>query len=234
MVPRAPPAIASPPVLRSDWETLARLASTWSKLLNLDACPTPSHPPVGFVAQPTNRILLDFEAQTKKPSRWFWGPNYQTVAPSFEAKLGNPPPPWFWGSTKKPLPPVLMLNWRKQSQWFWDQTTNKSSTLVLRLNQEIRAPRLHVHGADRTQCHPTSQSPGHQVSDPWDHPRSSVSALLLLSRSSSLYVMSYLPPAHHETSKHDSSNETKIKVKQMNHPEFEFKPHQVNDWSQSN
>jgi hypothetical protein len=46
--------------------------------------------------------------------------------------------------------------------------------------------------------------------------------------------MPHLPPAHHETSKRDSPNETKIKVKQMNHPGFEFKPRQVNDSSQSN
>jgi hypothetical protein len=31
-----------------------------------------------------------------------------------------------------------------------------------------------------------------------------------------LHAMPHLPPAHHETSKHDSLNETKIKVKQMN------------------
>jgi hypothetical protein len=38
MMPRAPPTIAPPPV----WETLARLAFTLSKLLDLDACPTPT------------------------------------------------------------------------------------------------------------------------------------------------------------------------------------------------
>jgi hypothetical protein len=40
--------------------------------------------------------------------------------------------------------------------------------------------------------------------------------------------MPHLPPAHHETRKHDSPNETKIKIKQANHPGFEFKHHQVN------
>jgi hypothetical protein len=69
MVPCAPAAVAPLPVLRPDWETLARLASTRSKPLDLDTCLTQSHHPVGFVAQPTNRILLGFEAQTKKPSR---------------------------------------------------------------------------------------------------------------------------------------------------------------------
>jgi hypothetical protein len=61
-----------------------------NKPLDLDTCPTPSHPPVGFVAQPTNRSLLGFEAQIKKPSRWFWGPNHQTVAVDFEAQTKKP------------------------------------------------------------------------------------------------------------------------------------------------
>jgi hypothetical protein len=41
-------------------------------------------------------------------------------------------------------------------------------------------------------------------------------------------------PAHHETSKHDSPIETKIKVKQPKYFGFKFKPLQVNDSSQSN
>jgi hypothetical protein len=71
-----------------------------------------------------------------------------------------------------------------------------------------------VPGADRTQRHPTSRPPGHRVPDLCDHPRSSAPGLLLLPRSSSLHVMPHLPPAQHETSKHDSPNETKIKEKQ--------------------
>jgi hypothetical protein len=39
------------------------------------------------VAQPINLNPLDFKAQTKKPSQWFWGPNHQTEAASFERKL---------------------------------------------------------------------------------------------------------------------------------------------------
>jgi hypothetical protein len=64
----APPVVAPPPVFRTDWETLARLASTPSKLLDLDMCPR-RPPSVGFVAQPINQSLLGFEAQNKKPSR---------------------------------------------------------------------------------------------------------------------------------------------------------------------
>jgi hypothetical protein len=46
--------------------------------------------------------------------------------------------------------------------------------------------------------------------------------------------MSHLSPAHHETSKHDSLNETEITVKLPKCLEFKFKPRQVNDLSQSN
>jgi hypothetical protein len=46
--------------------------------------------------------------------------------------------------------------------------------------------------------------------------------------------MSHLPPAHHETSKRDSPNETKNKGKITEMSGFKFKPHQVNDSSQSN
>jgi hypothetical protein len=46
--------------------------------------------------------------------------------------------------------------------------------------------------------------------------------------------MPHLPSAHHETSKHDSPNEQRIKVKQLNHPGFKFKSRQVNDSSQPN
>jgi hypothetical protein len=134
---------------QANWEILAWLASTRSKLLDLDVCPMPSHPPVDFEAQPTNHRTLGFEAKTKKPSHWFWGPNHQTIATGFEAQTGEPePPPWFWSSTKKPTtafeakpgetiatgyqakpekpsPPVLRPNQRKPSLWFWGQTIDK-------------------------------------------------------------------------------------------------------------
>jgi hypothetical protein len=261
------------------------------------------------VKQPTNQSSLGFEAQTKKPSRWFWDLNHQTEASIFRPKSETPPPPWFWGLTKKPTtgfkvklgetittsfeaklektiatgfeaklektvvagfeakpletiatgfetkpletvaagfeakPPEIVTTgfegkptkavWvvlrpnhsqtvaidfeaqtdEKPSEWFWGQTTHKPSTLVLRLNQETRAPRLHVHSAGRTRRHPTSRSLGHRVPDLCDHPRSSALGLLLLPWFSSLHAMPHLPLAHRETSKRDSPNKTKIKEK---------------------
>jgi hypothetical protein len=47
------------------------------------------HPPIDFMAQPTKRSPLGFEAQTKKLLQWFWGPNHQTVVASFEAQTGK-------------------------------------------------------------------------------------------------------------------------------------------------
>jgi hypothetical protein len=62
------------------------------------------------VAQPTNRISLDFEAQTKKPSRWFWVPNHQIEAAGFKTQTEKP-------STTL----VLGLN-QETDRRFWGQT----------------------------------------------------------------------------------------------------------------
>jgi hypothetical protein len=137
-------------------------------------------------------VATGFEVKPVKTVRVVLRPNHsQIVAIGFEAQTDE-----------------------KLSEWFWGQTTHKPLTLVLRLNQEIRAPSLHVSGADRTRCHPTSRPSGYRVPDLCEHLRSSAPGLLLLPRSSSLHDMPHLPPAHHETSKHDSLNETKIKEKQ--------------------
>jgi hypothetical protein len=96
MMPCAPPVIA-PPVLRQNWETLPRLASWWIKPPNVDACPH-----IIFIrssvlrSKPTNLLPHGFEAQTKKPSWWFWGLNNQTVDLGFEVQTKKPSL-WFWG-----------------------------------------------------------------------------------------------------------------------------------------
>jgi hypothetical protein len=157
----------------------------------------------GFEAKPLETVVADFET---KP--------LEIVATGFEAK----PAKTIWVVLRPNHSQIIAIGFEartdeKPSERFWGQTTHKPSILVLRLNQEIRAPRLHVHGADRTRRHPTSRSLNHRVPDLCDHPRSSVLGLLLLSWSSSLHAIPHLPPAHHETSKHDSPNKTKIKEK---------------------
>jgi hypothetical protein len=127
MVPCAPPAVVPLPVFKPDWETLVRLASTWSKPLDPDVCPTPTS-------------LCRFCGATNKPKpAWFWGPNQETVAVILRPKSPNRSC-WFWGpnwetlhhlsfeaqprnrlsvlrpNQEKPSPPVLRTNWRKPSQ----------------------------------------------------------------------------------------------------------------------
>jgi hypothetical protein len=173
-------------------------------------------PTTSFEVKPGETVAISFQAKLEKiVATGFKAKPAKTVAAGFEAK---PTETIAVGFEVKPVKTVRVILRPNHSQTvtigFEAQTDEKVSTLVLRLNQETRAPRLHVHGADRTWRHPTSQSFGHRVPDLCDHPRSSASGLILLPLSSSLHVMLHLPPAHHKTSKHDSPNETKIKEKQ--------------------
>jgi hypothetical protein len=68
------------------------------------------HPPISFMVQPTNHNPLAFEAQTKKSSWWFCGPNNQTAAAGFEGQPG------------KPERVVLRPNHKNSSHWFRGQT----------------------------------------------------------------------------------------------------------------
>jgi hypothetical protein len=88
-----------PAVFRPDWETLARLAFTSSKPLDLDACPASTS--LRRFCGATNRSLLGFEAQTKKPSWWFEAQITKPELLVLRPKPRNPPHPWFWGSTNK-------------------------------------------------------------------------------------------------------------------------------------
>jgi hypothetical protein len=158
--------------------------------------------------------------------------NHQTVAASFEVQTGKLEATVLEAKPGETVATVLRLNRKKPSQWFWVQTMDKPLTLVLRLNQESHAPRAwcrpHTASLDFSIIRPLSTRPMS------DHPRSFAPGLILLPRSSSPPVMPHLSPTHHETSKHDSPNKTKIKVKQSKCHGFEFKPGQVNDSSQSN
>jgi hypothetical protein len=72
MMPRAQPVVTPPPVLRQNWETLARLTSLQSKPPNVDACPHTVFIHSSILRRkPANLLLLGFEAKTKKSSRWF-------------------------------------------------------------------------------------------------------------------------------------------------------------------
>jgi hypothetical protein len=87
------------------------------------------------MAQPTNCTPLGFEAQTNKPSWWFWGPNHQTVDASFEAQTGKPKAIGFAAKQGETVatnfeaksgltvPVVLRPNHWQNAQLFWGQTT---------------------------------------------------------------------------------------------------------------
>jgi hypothetical protein len=135
------------------------------------------HPPIDFVAQLANHSPLGFKAQTKKPSRWFWGLNPQTVAVDFEVQTEKPDLVVLRPNHWQTVPVVLWSNhWqtvalsfetqaKNLTQRFRGQTTDKPSTLVLRLNQETCSPRLLMHSVDCIQCHPTSRPSGHRLPD---------------------------------------------------------------------
>jgi hypothetical protein len=141
MVPRAPPTVATLPVLRSDWETLPRLTSTWSKPLDLYVCPT-SLPSVGFEAQTTNRSRIGFKAQIEKLSLWFLGPNHQIVAVGFDVKSDKTVATGFDAKSDKTVPVDLRPN-------YW-QVVN------LGFNAQ---PRNLRPSSPRAQCRPHTASP---------------------------------------------------------------------------
>jgi hypothetical protein len=98
MMPREPPAVAPPPVLRQNWKTLAQLASRRSKPPDVDA-----YPHTVFIRssilrhKPTNLLPLilrsklrnrrgDFEAEITKLSTLVLRPKLRNCCNCFEAK----------------------------------------------------------------------------------------------------------------------------------------------------
>jgi hypothetical protein len=141
-------------------------------------------PTAGFEAKLGETVATSFEAKLEKTvTTGFEAKPAKTVATGFEAKSFKTVTTGFEVKLVETVRVVLRPNLsqtiaigfeaqtdEKPSQWFWGQTTNKPPTLVLRLNQETRAPSLHVPGTDRTRCHLTSRPPGHRVPDLCDHP----------------------------------------------------------------
>jgi hypothetical protein len=185
--------IAVPPsVLRLDWKTLAWLASTRSNPSYLDACPVPFS-------------LYQFCGATDKPSStWFWDSNQETVAVILRPKSPNRSCPfwdpnwktWATGFEVKPGETILVVlrlnHWQTVDLGFKAQPKNSRSS------SPCAWYRLHTASPDLPIVWPPSTRPV------LDHAQSSVTGLLLLSRSLSLPTMLHLPPAHHEISKHDS------------------------------
>jgi hypothetical protein len=163
IVPRAPPTVVSPPVLRPDWEILARLASTWSKPIYPDVCTTPSHPSVDFVAQPTNRSLLSFEAPNC--TFRFWDSNRETLHYlGFEAQPRNRRHR-FWGQTRETVTTGFEAKTKKTVATDFEAKTEKTVIVILRpnhwqtvdLNFEAQ-PRNLRSSSPRARCRPYTVS----------------------------------------------------------------------------
>jgi hypothetical protein len=129
-----------------------------------------------------------------------------------------------WRNQQTEVRLVLRLKLRNCRDNFKTQIT-KSELLVLRPKPETidlgfeAQPRNSRSSSSCVRYGPHTASPDLLIIRPpstrhvIDHPRSSTPDLLLLPRFSSLSVMSHLSPTHHEISKRNSPNKTRIKVK---------------------
>jgi hypothetical protein len=130
--------VTTPPVLRSDWETLARLASRWS--VRVPRADLPSSV-LWHNRQTESRLVLRHKPRNHRSD--------------FEAQI-----------TKLKLPVLRSKPVNCHGDFDIQITKSENLTiLVLRLNQETRAPRFHVHVIDHTRCYPTSRSSDHRVPD---------------------------------------------------------------------
>jgi hypothetical protein len=181
---------------------------------------------------------VSFEAQTRKPPPpWFWGSTKksttgfenksgETVTTSFEVKLEKTVATSFEAKLEKTIAagfeakPLETIATGFKAKPVKTVVAGFEVKPLETADLGFKAQPKNLHSSSpRAQCRPHMAPPdlsipGHRVPDLSDHPRSSALDLLLLPWSSSLHVMPHLPPAHHETSKHDSPNETKVKEKQ--------------------
>jgi hypothetical protein len=211
MMPRAPHVVASSPVLRQNWKTLAQLASRRSKPSDVDACPHTIFIGTSVLRRkPTNLVPLGFENQrnhrggfvsqitkpqlsvlrTKmgNPSEWFWGQNTRTVTTDFEAKPGK----------------TIDLG-------FEAKLRNSRS-----LSPSVRC-RPHIPSPDLSIVQPSSIRPV------LDYSWSSAPSFLLLPRSSSLSTIPHMSSTHHEISKRVSPHEIDSRMESPKFLKFKFK-----------
>jgi hypothetical protein len=144
----------------SNWLSFASLPCD----LHDDAtCTTRHRSSASFEAKLGNPNLTFFVM--KQAARWWCVSSHRLhMLISFEAQTDNPPPTWFWGPNQETVAVIWWAFTKPQLPVLRPKPGNLP-TLVLRFNQEIRAPCLLVHGVDHTQYHPTSRSSSHQVPD---------------------------------------------------------------------
>jgi hypothetical protein len=148
--------------------------------------------------------------------------NRQTIATGFEVKTEKTVATSFEAKPEKTDLVVLRSN-----HW---------QTIVLGFEAQPRSTRS---SSPCARCRPHMTSPDLPIVQP-PSTRPVRPSLVLCTRSPTpaTILVAARHTAHvtcnHETSKRDSPNKTKIKVKQPKCPGFEFKPRQVNDSSQTN
>jgi hypothetical protein len=216
-----------------------------SNMLDLDVCPMPFSSSRRFCSA-TNKL---------KPA-WFWSSNQKNIVVILRTKSSNRSY-WFWGLNRKLIPVVLRPNHLQTVLVVLRPNHWQIIPVVLRSNHWQPVPvvlmpnhwqtvHLGFEAQPRNSCSsspcvrykPHTTSPNLSIvrspsTRPMlDHFHPSAPGLLLLPQSSSLHAMLHLSPAHHETSKHDSPHDIKIKVKLPQHPRFEFNPWHINDSSQ--
>jgi hypothetical protein len=113
MMPRAPSAI-TPPILRQNWKTLARLALWWNKPLDVDMCPHTIVINSSILSCKLTNLLPmvlipklrnchgDFDTQIAKPSTLVLRSKPRNRHSGFEAKPLTNRCHWFWDQTEKP------------------------------------------------------------------------------------------------------------------------------------
>jgi hypothetical protein len=166
----------------------------------------------GFEAKPSEIVATDFEAKPEKTILVVLRSNHwQTVTIGFEAQTDEKPSQCFCGQTTDKL-----------MTWFWGST--KKPVLLVSTCTMYTA-----HGATRPLDRPATEYPTcanipgplHQISYSSHDPRRCMPCctchLHTMRQANAILQM-----------------KQRIRVKQPNRPVFEFKPHQVNDSSQSN
>jgi hypothetical protein len=148
--------------------------------------------------KPRNR-RGDFEAQINKPK-----------LPVLRPKPGNPPPPWFWGSTKKPTNGFEAKPGETVATSFEARPGETVATSFKAKLEKTVATGFKAKPA-KTITVGFKAKPLETVATDFEaKPTKPLPPILRPNQwkpSESLYFTPHLPPAHHETSKHDSPNE---------------------------
>jgi hypothetical protein len=176
------------------------------------------HPPICFVAQPTNNSPHSFEAKLRNCHGDFMGQITKPQLSVLRPKPGNPRE-WFWGQTRRTIATGFEVKTGDIIATSFDAKPGETVDLGFEAK-----PRNSHPSSPYSRCRPYTASPDLSIVRPLstrlvlDYPWSSAPSPLLLPRSSSLPAMPYLSPAHHETSKCVSPQKSVSRVQPPKYP----------------